>query len=363
MPNFWTKATQFVDESINGPRTKDEEFSTKIKKLKEIEKGMEILTTLIKDFSKNTEQFKTFNSKLAESINYIIQDEHTVTFINEIMSKYKYFLDYYNKFVMEICVLNNYISSWQEEIKNIHKQIDKRDDKRKIYDHYDEKLEKIKKSSKKDSNYLQRNVDKFTTAKNDFNAASKEANKLIDSFFNNRFNLVKPVLSQFFKAESSFYINIYNEIIKHKNINLNLGNNIPECSRNNFNDDWFCNNNQQQNKKTQNNNHFEPLFGIIEGIPENRNRSHTNYQKNSHQHKQFKTFDYMNNNHQSNPLLFDDHSNQGHNENIKNQGCPPVISYQNYKDSVMNQYMTQDVNQNRRMGGKDSYLLDEDSFE
>ena len=38
MPNFWTKATQFIGETLNGPRTKDEDFANKLMQIKNIEK-------------------------------------------------------------------------------------------------------------------------------------------------------------------------------------------------------------------------------------------------------------------------------------------------------------------------------------
>ena len=40
MPNFWSKAEQFIGESLNGPRTKDKEYEKITEKMKAVELGL-----------------------------------------------------------------------------------------------------------------------------------------------------------------------------------------------------------------------------------------------------------------------------------------------------------------------------------
>ena len=71
MPNFWTKTTQFFDEAIHGPRTKDFEFQKKINEIKTIENGLNSLKNLLSNFSSQTNQIKQLFISISQIINNI----------------------------------------------------------------------------------------------------------------------------------------------------------------------------------------------------------------------------------------------------------------------------------------------------
>jgi hypothetical protein len=50
MPNFWSKALQFISEKISGSRTKDNDIVTACEKMKNTEKGLLSLSFLINYF-------------------------------------------------------------------------------------------------------------------------------------------------------------------------------------------------------------------------------------------------------------------------------------------------------------------------
>jgi hypothetical protein len=54
MPNLWSTTTQKLYEAIAGPRTKDAEFDLKQEEFKQMEKSMEDIKMIYKNFYPST---------------------------------------------------------------------------------------------------------------------------------------------------------------------------------------------------------------------------------------------------------------------------------------------------------------------
>ena len=74
MPNFWTKAGQFISEKISGSRTQDEDFLKACEKMKNTEKGLFSLKTVIQNFLSYSEHFIKYFSDFNSAIKLIYMD-------------------------------------------------------------------------------------------------------------------------------------------------------------------------------------------------------------------------------------------------------------------------------------------------
>jgi len=95
--------------------------------------------------------------------------------------------------------------------------VEQREDARKVFDHYEKKLEKLeeKKDVKmKEGSYSQgsdffneltRNEEKYISAKDDYVKKAINAYDTIDNLNSNRFNLVTPVLLNLYFVEMKLY--------------------------------------------------------------------------------------------------------------------------------------------------------------
>ena len=239
MPNFWTKTTQFIGETLNGPRTKDEDFTNKFTQIKNVEKGIMNIANLIREFERISEQFKLFTTKLSEAITTIIQQDNNARVAKLIAEKYDLLTKHYNTFISEVKAINTPVESLREDIRSLYQKIEKREELRRVYDHYDEKMEKLKAATKKDKSYMQRNEEKYNKAKNDYSTQAHDTSNAMKDFMNNRFNAIKPILLKFMTAENKFYTNIYNVILSNKDIGATKS---ASGYVYNKDDDWFYEN-------------------------------------------------------------------------------------------------------------------------
>lgn len=109
-----------------------------------------------------------------------------------------------------------------------------REEARKIYDHYEKKLEKLE--QKKDelaregkfngssefSQQVSRNEEKYLKAKEDYVRIATKTYDTINDLNISRFNLVNPVLLQLFFTEMKVYESFSNKYGIYKNLEQNL---------------------------------------------------------------------------------------------------------------------------------------------
>ncbi len=109
-----------------------------------------------------------------------------------------------------------------------------REEARKVYDHYEKKLEKLE--QKKDelardgrfnesSEFFQqvsRNEEKYLKAKEDYIKIATKTYDTIEDLNTTRFNFVNPVLLQLFFTEMKLYESFSNKYGVYKNLEQNL---------------------------------------------------------------------------------------------------------------------------------------------
>ena len=87
MPNFWTKAEQFIGESLNGPRTKDKEFDKLTEKMKTVEIGLSNLKQILQKMPTILNQLELTFRELIISINQIYNNSPFKDVTKEIQKK------------------------------------------------------------------------------------------------------------------------------------------------------------------------------------------------------------------------------------------------------------------------------------
>lgn len=162
MPNFWTKTSQSLSESLNGPRTKDKEFDNKVEELKLIEKGVMGVRMIFQNFLNQTISLKNVYRDIHNSVKNAF--ERTSPFYEtatDICTVHLEMEKIYTNFNENVYKLYSKTSEWGVLFEQAKKAVEHRDSLRKVHDHYDEKLEKIYKTKleKQRKNSVESNKD------------------------------------------------------------------------------------------------------------------------------------------------------------------------------------------------------------
>jgi hypothetical protein len=146
MPNFWTKVTQKISESFSGPRTKDTEFETAVKDLWMTEKGLNSIRGVFQNISNFTANFKNSCIELSNSTKVIYEkDSPYASVANSILTINEEMVKYADEFNARLVKLYSETNRWNNVFNELKSRMCKREEARKIYDHYEEKMDKISK--------------------------------------------------------------------------------------------------------------------------------------------------------------------------------------------------------------------------
>ena len=205
MPNFWTKAGQFISEKISGSRTQDEDFLKACEKMKNTEKGLFSLKTVLQNFLSYSEHFKKYFSDFNSAIKLIYMDSPFYNFTEEITCKHQIIQAEFEEMNKKMNILFSKTSEWNIVFDSAKEQIKSREEKRKVYDHYEEKLSKINKSNKKDQKYIERNEGKYTKAASEYVEISEKAFNTINNSLKIAYELTNPVIDEIITTEKNFF--------------------------------------------------------------------------------------------------------------------------------------------------------------
>ena len=116
MPNLWTKTTQIIYEAFKGPRTVDIEFNGKYEEIKLL------CQHLIKPYPNDSIYFPQINS---------------------IIQAHKEMINCYQECSTALGNLSGATSEWHKIFTEVKTNLKKREEARKIHDHYDQKMENL----------------------------------------------------------------------------------------------------------------------------------------------------------------------------------------------------------------------------
>ena len=240
MPNFWTKASQYLSEKFSGVRTQDEDFEKSIEKMKNTEKGLNNLKNVLHDFPNYTKKFTEFFSDLNSAIQLIYEGSPYNLFIDEIIGKQSIVLTHFSQMNKIANNLLSKTSEWERIFEPPKKNLDEREEKRKVYDHYERKLSKMK--DKEKNEYRQRNEEKFTKAAAEYVDISEKVYNLIENSLKLSWDLSNQIMSELIMGEINLFDGISNTLKCFKNTMLRfseISNSVynPNANRNTFNYD------------------------------------------------------------------------------------------------------------------------------
>ena len=206
MPNFWSKAGQYITEKISGTRTQDEDFTKACEKMKITEKGLSSLKIVLQNYFTYSENFKKFFSDFNSAIQLIYKDSPFYDFTQEITVKHQIIQSEFEQMDKKMNILFLKTSEWSVIFESAKDQILKREEKRKVYDHYEVKLSKMNKSNqKKDAKYIERNEGKFSKAASEYVEVSEKAFNTINNSLKIAYELTNPIVDEVITSEKKLF--------------------------------------------------------------------------------------------------------------------------------------------------------------
>ena len=206
MPNFWSKAGQYITEKISGSRTQDEDFTKACEKMKITEKGLSSLKIVLQNYFTYSENFKKFFSDFNSAIQLIYKDSPFYDFTQEITVKHQIIQSEFEQMDKKMNILFLKTSEWSVIFESAKDQILKREEKRKVYDHYEVKLSKMNKSNqKKDAKYIERNEGKFSKAASEYVEVSEKAFNTINNSLKIAYELTNPIVDEIITSEKKLF--------------------------------------------------------------------------------------------------------------------------------------------------------------
>jgi hypothetical protein len=207
MPNFWTKAGRFISETILNNKTTDGEYTLLLNQMIKAETGINSLKSLLKNFNSYIEPFNKYIKTLNDALNQIYKDsplkaefEH-YTYLHELILKD---FDNLGKIINK---LYSKTSEWNTifvQAKEIRKV---REEKRKNFDHYEQKLVKIEgdPSKKKNTELVKRNQEKYDKALKEYLEISAKSFEVTQNSIKLSWELANPIVGELLMSEKDLY--------------------------------------------------------------------------------------------------------------------------------------------------------------
>ena len=155
MLNLLNKTTQIIYEAFKGPRTVDVEFNGKYDEIKMIVQQIKNISLTIKSFPQKLNGFKDLCNEICQNlIKPFPNDNIFYPTISEIIKAHKEMINCYQECSNILGNLSGATSEWQKIFGEVKANLKKREEARKVHDHYDQKMENLinEKYKKKESN-------------------------------------------------------------------------------------------------------------------------------------------------------------------------------------------------------------------
>lgn len=204
MPNFWSRGWQYLEEKFGGTVTEDKDFENILKRIDKTEKGLATLRTVLQNFNSYIEKFCSFFADLNNALNIIYENSPYYLFIEEFVCKQQIINTHFEDLNKLVIKLYSRTSEWDRIFESAKSQLEERENKRKIYDHYEKKLLKIQKSSS-DKKYIRRNEEKYTMAASEYVEISEKVYNLLQDSLKLSWKLTNPVVSDLIIGEKNLF--------------------------------------------------------------------------------------------------------------------------------------------------------------
>ena len=212
MPNLWTKTTQIIYEAFKGPRTIDIEFNGKYEEIKLIVLQIKNISLTIKSFPQKLIGFKDLCTEICQHlIKPYPNDNIYYPQINAIVSAHKEMINCYQECSNILGNLSGATSEWQKIFAEVKQNLKKREEARKVHDHYDQKMEGLindkYKKMKNNEEETEEEIQKFKykRAVNDYVNISSYTYKLMEELASMRYKIINSMVKTFIEQEKKFF--------------------------------------------------------------------------------------------------------------------------------------------------------------
>ena len=214
MPNLWSKAGQFFAEAISGAKTKDEAYKIALEKMTTTEQGINSIKNLLGNYNKWVEGFSKYIKELNEAIQLIYKDTPYQPVVDKFTTKKNLILTEIEQLTKNITKLHSKTSAWDQIFVQAKELKKSREEKRKNFEHYEQKLQKINKDAKKhkDSDLVKRNEEKYKIAAREYIEISEKAFDITNESMKLSWNLVNPIIDELIISEKNCFNNIFNQL-------------------------------------------------------------------------------------------------------------------------------------------------------
>jgi hypothetical protein len=224
MPNFWTKAGQFISEAISKNKTKDEDYKFLYSQMKDKESGILTLKSILKDFASFSEPFYKYIKTMNEAIYEVYKDSPVKVQIELIINRHELMIKDIDNLSKIILKLYSKTSAWDTIFDKARASKKERDEKRKNFDHYEQKLLKLedKNTKKNNSEQLDRNKEKYSKALKEYLDTSEKSFELIKNSIKLSWELTNPIIGELIISEKNLFEKISQHLFDFANITSDL---------------------------------------------------------------------------------------------------------------------------------------------
>ena len=278
--NFWNKAGNFISNAISGEKTNDEEYQTLCKKMSIIESGTKSLKTILKGYNTYFEPFCKYLKSLNDSINQIYKYSPLKIEINEIINNHILILKDIDNLEKIVSKLYSKTSEWDSIFEKAKESMKIREEKRKNFDHYEQKLLKIEedKNKKKVKDFIYRNKEKFRIASKEYIDASEKSFEIIKHTIKLSWELTNPIFGELIISEKDTFGKISTHLNDFENIAFILNEIMdkefnPEINKDNNNTTYSAKKHIKSkflNKKKENEHNFIRKTNTFGKVPLDR---------------------------------------------------------------------------------------------
>ncbi len=220
MPNFWRKAGQFISEAILNNKTTDEDYQYFFNQMLKTEAGINSLKGILKNFSMYSEPFCKYIRTLNDALTEIYKESPLICQIGQITTNHAFILkdvDYLGKIISK---LFSKTSEWDTIFEKAKQTQKVREEKRKNFDHYEQKLLKIEAdpNKKKNTELLIRNQEKYSKALKEYIDISEKSFEYIQNSMKLSWELCNPIIGELFISEKNLFEKISSHLVGFTNV-------------------------------------------------------------------------------------------------------------------------------------------------
>jgi hypothetical protein len=200
------------------PRTNDSEFEKMNQEYQMCKERMFSLKKVIDSFPERLEGYKLALDNLVPSLEKIFDKEQPnfFQFMTNVASAHKALNDKLSNMFTKLGNLKSSMNKWTQYCSSVDGKISQREEKRKKFDYYDEKMAEImnernkiitkgKVPGEKDDDKLLRNAEKYQNSGKEYVDAANDAYRHICYFLDSKYENISFSIVEFIEIEAAFY--------------------------------------------------------------------------------------------------------------------------------------------------------------